>query len=88
MLLLQLDRLVYIDDSTSDSVVVIGGGVPPDWLSQPMRVRNLPTRLGSIDWTWEGGKMRVMVHGAKCRVRLGPAFRADTPLEIEYAHPH
>jgi len=88
MLLLQLDMLVYIDESTSNSVVVIGGGVPPGWLSQPMRVRNLPTRFGSIDWTWEGEKMRVIVHGEKCRVRLGPAFRAETPLEIEYAHPH
>jgi hypothetical protein len=28
--------------------------------------------------------MHVLVRGAPCKVRLGPAFDADTPIHVEF----
>ena len=86
MLLLQVDMLAYVDESKGGAPsLVVGAGIPPDWCSHSMSVRGLPTRLGKIDWVWEGGQMAVTVHGLHCAVRLGPSFPSNTPLRVEYA---
>jgi len=36
-----------------------------------------------VDWSWERGRLTVKVKGAKCDVRLGPAFPADTKLKVK-----
>ena len=87
MLLLQLDMLACVDEAASEPTVVIGAGVPADWLNRPLSVRDVSTRLGQIDWTWKDGTVGVVVRGARCKVRLGPAFAPDTRLQVSFLHP-
>jgi hypothetical protein len=82
MLLLQLDMLAYVDESAGSPTLVVGAGVPAAWLAKAISVENLPTRLGKVDWSWDRGRLTVKVKGAKCGVKLGPAFPADTKLRI------
>ena len=82
MLLLQLEMLAYVDESGSEPSLVIGAGIPAAWLTQPMRVRGISTRLGTVDWRWQDGRMGVELHGRPCRVRLGPTFDSGTPLHV------
>ena len=84
IVLLQLDMLAYADEATEEPTLVVGAGVLPAWLTQPLRVRGVSTRLGEVDWTWDGQRMHVVVHGRRCRVRLGTAFRQDTPMDVNY----
>ena len=54
LLQLQQDMLAYVDEETAEPTVVIGAGVIPVWLSQPMAVSGLALPGGSIDWQWDG----------------------------------
>jgi hypothetical protein len=83
MLLLQLDMLAYLDDSGSEPILVVGGGVPKEWLDRSMSVNGLSTRLGRVDWEWHKGRMTVWLNGAKCGVKLGPAFKPETPVKVK-----
>lgn len=83
MLLLQLDMLAYLDDSGSQPILVVGGGVPKEWLDHSLSVKGLSTRLGRVDWEWHKGRMTVWLNGAKCGVKLGPAFKAETPVKVK-----
>jgi len=83
MLLLQLDMLAYLDDSGDEPILVVGGGIPNEWLNQSMSVKGLSTRLGRVDWEWHKGRMTVWLNGAKCGVKLGPAFSPGTPLRVK-----
>jgi hypothetical protein len=83
MLLLQLDMLAFVDESADPATLVVGAGVPTAWLAKPINVEDLPTRLGKVDWSWERGRMTVKVRGAKCDVRLGAAFPAETRLKVK-----
>ncbi|HOW68564.1 MAG TPA: hypothetical protein P5186_29415 [Candidatus Paceibacterota bacterium] len=74
MLHLLLDMLVYVDESESPAVLVIGEGVPASWLTGPLSVQGLSTRLGLVDWTWDKQIVRVRVRGNSCPVRLGAEF--------------
>ena len=74
MLALMVDMLAYVDESQPEPVLVIGAGVPASWTAKPMRVHGLPTSQGLVDWDWKDGKMQVTVHGARSKLRLGPAF--------------
>jgi hypothetical protein len=76
--------LAYVDDSASQPVLVIGGGVPGSWIGKPMRVRGLPTSLGIADWSWQDGKMRVRVRGSIPGVRVGPAFGPAVRAEVNH----
>jgi len=84
ILLLQLDMLAYDDKSAAEPTLVIGAGIPPSWLGQPLSVRNLSTRIGLVNWTWDGRSMRVTISGSRPRVRLGSAWAPATPLRVEY----
>lgn len=83
MLLLQLDMLARIDESTGVPILVIGAGIPPEWLDKPMLVRGLSTRIGYVDWAWNNGRMLVSIRGSRVVVRLGPSFPANTPVVIQ-----
>jgi hypothetical protein len=87
MLLLQLDMLAYVDESASEQTLVIGAGVSPEWVSRPMSVRGVSTRLGDVDWKWDGSTMQVTVRGMKCPVRLGPAFPTNPPMKVAVIKP-
>ncbi len=82
LLMLQQDMLAYVDDTTDDPAVVIGAGVPQTWLAQPMAVSGLALPGGSIDWEWDGHKMRVTVRGPSRTIRLGAAFPDSAELAI------
>jgi hypothetical protein len=84
VLALQVEMLAYVDDSASQPVLVIGGGVPGSWIGKPMRVRGLPTSLGIADWSWQDGKMRVRVRGSIPGVRVGPAFGPAVRAEVNH----
>ena len=87
MLLLQLDMLACADESASEPTLVIGAGIPAEWLSRPMQAQGISTRLGTVDWTWDGHAMRITVRGTRCAVRLGPAFPAKTPTKVNFVKP-
>jgi hypothetical protein len=90
MLLLQLDMLAYVDEAAIEPTLIIGPGVLPAWLDRPMRVRGLSTRIGEVDWAWDGRRMHVKIHGnrcATCKVRLGAAFPPGTPLHVGHIAP-
>jgi len=84
MLLLQLDMLAFLDESCDEPSLVIGAGIPEDWLEFAMSVKGLSTRLGKVDWEWRKRTMTVRLRGEKCAVKLGPAFKADTPLRVRH----
>jgi hypothetical protein len=85
ILLLQLDMLAYVDQTAEEPTIVIGAGVQPAWIAQPMSVRNLSTSLGRIDWTWNGRQISVTVRGSHAPVQFGPAWPVSTPLKVNYA---
>ena len=84
ILLLQLAMLAYPDKAAREPTLVIAAGIQPSWLERRMRVQGLSTPLGQVDWTWDGQQMHVRVRGSQAHVRLGPAFKANTPLHVEY----
>jgi hypothetical protein len=84
MVLLQLDMLAHVADAPPEPVLVLGAGVPPDWLAHPIRIGGLRTALGQVDWSWDGARVRATVRGARVSVRLGPAFPPRTPVDVAY----
>jgi len=83
MLLLQLDMLTMLDESTATPTILIGAGVPKHWLEESMSVEGMQTRLGRVDWKWARGKMTVRLRGFEAPVKLGTNFDADTPLKVK-----
>ena len=83
MALLQLDMLTYWDESTPGPTLVIGSGIPAEWLRYPMKVYGLPVPGGEVDWEWDGARMLVRFTGVSPKIRLGPAFPRHTTIEIE-----
>ncbi len=86
MLLLQLDMMAYVDESVNEPILVIGSGIPREWLNQDMKVQGLSTIIGYIDWIWRDQEMYVVVknYQSTVKVRLGAAFPSNTPLRVEY----
>lgn len=82
LLLLQQDMLAYVDETAAVPAVVIGAGITPAWLSQPMAVSNLAIPGGTITWQWDGHLMRVTLRGPSRNIRLGAAFPPGTQLEV------
>jgi hypothetical protein len=48
-----------------------------------MKVLGVPTKLGRVDWTWDGHAMQVKIQGGRAPVRLGPGFPAGAPVRVE-----
>lgn len=84
LLLLQQDMLAYVDDQAAEPTVVVGAGITPAWLPQPMAVSNLALPAGSITWQWDGHAMRVTLRGPSREVRLGAAFPPGTSLTVTH----
>ena len=89
MLLMQLDMLAYSDLSANQPTVVIGAGIPQDWLEKPMSINGMSMPNGRLDWRWDGQKMWVTIidkkAGEEMKVQLGSVFPAGTPLEVIYS---
>lgn len=82
VLLLQLNMLGYLDASSGELTVVIGAGIPADWLSRPMSVAGLSLPDGPLDWRWDGRQMQVWLPDPAVRVRLGTAFPAASKVQV------
>jgi hypothetical protein len=80
--LLQLDMLGYSDPSASSPTLVIGAGIPKEWLSKPMNVKGLPIAGRFINWNWDGQQMTVQIQGKKMAIQPGSAFPANTPVTV------
>jgi len=85
MLLLQLDMLAYVDSTTNSPTLVIGAGVPKEWLNQPFGVKNLRLADRLVNWQWDGKQMNVQIQGEKLNIRLGSAFPANTSVKLDAA---
>jgi hypothetical protein len=88
MLLLQLDMLGYADTASDPISIVVGAGIPKQWLDRPLRVRALAVPGGLLDWDWDGHQVSAVLRDGgrtapRLRLRLGPAFPPGTPLQIE-----
>lgn len=83
ILALQVEMLAYVDESGTEPVLVIGGGVPKSWVGKPMQVRALPTGVGLVDWSWKDGTMQVTVRGQTPKVRVGKAFGPAVRLKVQ-----
>jgi hypothetical protein len=84
MLLMQLDMLAYTDILAEQPTIVIGAGIPPQWLHQPMSVQGLPMPNRQLNWFWDGQQMNVSIKGEQVNVKLGSVFPSTTPLKVEY----
>jgi hypothetical protein len=83
MLLLQLDMLTYVDRSTSPSTLIIGAGIPKDWLSKSISVKGQVIDGNLIDWTWDSKQMNVQIKGETMKVNIGSVFPKGTPIKVE-----
>lgn len=82
MLLLQLDMLVYVEESGTEPVLVVGAGVPAEWLTHQLTVSGINTSIGRVSWRFGDGKLEVSLRGTRHPVRLGPAFPKNTILVL------
>ena len=84
MMLLQLDMLGY-EPPVPEPALVIGAGIPREWLKQPLRIQQLSLRSGRLNWTWDGHAVSIQTSWDidPRRVRLGTAFPPDTPIRIQ-----
>ena len=73
--------LACLDESANEPTLIIGAGIPKEWLEVKMSVKGLSTRLGKVDWEWRQGRMTVRMRGQKCAVKLGPAFPPDAKVK-------
>jgi hypothetical protein len=91
MLLLQMDMLAYLDESTSPPCLVIGAGIPAHWFDRPLKVEGLQTPYGTVNWYWNDSKLDIVVGCAPSHigVRLGASFPVGSQVRIEYREsPH
>jgi hypothetical protein len=84
MLLLQIDILGYADSSGKEPVIVVGAGIPRDWIKSDMSVRGVSTELGLVDWRWSHKELTVTVHGSHAKVRAGTSFGDSAKVLVRY----
>jgi hypothetical protein len=82
MLLLQLEMLAYVENAATAPVLVIGGGVPKEWLAGAISIKGIGTTAGVVDWQWDRRDVAVTLHGQSIPVRLGPNFPAQSALMV------
>lgn len=82
--LLQLAMLAYAEGSTPNPILVVGAGVPREWLEEPIGVGSLQTAHGPVAWNWDPASRKVRVRApgfAQNSVRLSGAFAQEATLE-------
>jgi hypothetical protein len=82
MALLQLDMLGYVDRGASSPTLVIGAGIPEQWLDKPMGVKGLLVEGSLVNWSWDGKQINVQIQGEKMAIQLGSSFPANTPVNV------
>lgn len=84
-LLLSLDSLAMADPG--DTRLVIGAGVPPDWLQRPLVAENIGSASGPVSWRWDGRRQLTVFASTRAPIELGPGFPPDAQVEIRYGRP-
>lgn len=87
MALLQMDMLVYVNEANDDYEIVVGSGVPPEWLNENMSFVGYKTKAGTVSWEYKNNVLNVIVSNAnkKYRVRQGINFQqANVKLNVMY----
>ena len=85
MALLQMDMLGYLDEHDREPVLVIGSGIPQQWIGREMDVRKL--RVGNVllDWRWNGQSMTAVIHGERrVKIKLGTNFPKTADVKVTY----
>ena len=85
VLLLQLAMLAETQGGPDSEELVIGGGIPAEWLSSEIAVSGIGTTRGFVDWTWNGAEVSVTIHGDTLPVRLGPSFPSSARLNVAFS---
>ena len=80
-LLLMIEMLAYADDDLRR--LVIGGGVPSAWLSEPLSAKRVGTAVGPVSWTWDGTNVLTVEAPAAIDIVPGPEFPGDTVVVRE-----
>jgi hypothetical protein len=79
--LLQLDMLAYDVSGTDQNTIIIGAGIPAEWLDHSISVTSMPMRSGELGWFWDGKNITISWRGARVpEFRKGPAFPASSQL--------
>ncbi|MGD0093815.1 MAG: hypothetical protein ABSE73_28235 [Planctomycetota bacterium] len=83
MLLLQIDMLAYLSEAGTEPALVIGAGVPPEWIGRPMRVKGVRTTAGAVDWSYKDGRLEVTIRGKRrIPIRAGSSFGKGTRIAV------
>ncbi|NMF60554.1 hypothetical protein [Pseudanabaena yagii] len=83
MLLLQLDMLSYVNRSTNTPTLIIGAGIPKDWLNKSISIKNQLLDGNLVDWNWDGKQINVQIKGESLDIKLGSSFPNGTQLKVE-----
>ena len=84
MLLLQLAMLAEVRREWPTEELVIGAGVPAEWLSRNLSFKGIGTQIGPLDWTWNGTDVSVTLSApSSLPIRLGSSFPASARIEIK-----
>ena len=83
MLLLKIDMLAYVDRASSSPTLVIGAGIPKDWVSKPMSVKGQLVEGNLVNWDWDGQQMNVQIKGETMKVKVGSVFPNGTQIKVE-----
>ncbi len=85
MLILQLDMLAFVNEAGSKPSIVIGAGVPSEWLDCALKAENLYTEAGIIDWYYSKNKLEVIIRGKhKLPVYAGTNFRKSLKIVVKH----
>jgi len=82
MVLMQLDMLGYVNPTANSPTLVIGAGIPQEWLNQSFSVKGLAVGRNTVDWTWNGQQMQVWLYGPSMNVQLGSSFPTKARLNV------
>jgi len=82
MLLLQLDMLAYVNPTDNSPILIIGAGIPKQWLNKTLNVKGLLVGGSLVNWTWDGKQVNVEIRGKKMNVQTGGAFPTNTPVNV------
>ncbi|XHX79377.1 MAG: hypothetical protein RBJ76_05445 [Stenomitos frigidus ULC029] len=82
MLLLQLDMLAHSSYETSEPTLVVGAGIPQEWLNQNISVKGLFVDGNLINWLWDGQQLTVQIQGKKMNVQPGKVFPKNTRINL------
>jgi hypothetical protein len=85
LLLLQLDMLAYFDESNPEPQLVIGAGVPKDWLNNRISMEDYRTKYGTVSWLYENKVLKVRIRNSKAsfHARAGTSF--DKNIQLDFA---